>query len=232
MCVYSGDCCCDREDECSHDKHQVPGTVSVCRHSGSCTDRCGGGSDSDCWCDSLCMQRGDCCCDVEDTCHYQSPAGTVGSCTSDCGTDSTGPVKDKCCVFPFTYKGKRHNTCVEVDGSKAWCSTEVDDAGQYIHNKWGFCDQFCVFQTPAPYLDNQGKLWFKYFYFLDGSLGTTTKSLFEMATSFDVFTPGFNVSEVPTTVAEVDTEPEEITTVSTTNATSAEIVEEYQGNEI
>ena len=40
----------------------------VCLSSGSCSGRCGGGSDDDCWCDQECVPRGDCCCDIENIC--------------------------------------------------------------------------------------------------------------------------------------------------------------------
>ena len=148
--MYSGDCCCDMEAVCTaHVLHQVAGHGAGCRHGGSCADRCGGVADSDCWCDQLCGERGDCCCDREEVCLVQAGAATEATpvgCGYDCGTDSSGPVKNSCSVFPFTYKGRRHNTCVEVDGDKAWCSTEVDDGGMFIPDMWGYCNQNCLHQ--------------------------------------------------------------------------------------
>ena len=77
------------------------------------------------------------------------------NCSSGCLTDSTGPVKNSCCVFPFIYKDKKHNTCVEVKGAKAWCSTSVDSNQEYLHNMWGYCNPTCTFQAPSPYLERR-----------------------------------------------------------------------------
>ena len=76
---------------------------------------------------------------------------------SPCHTDG-GPKKEKPCVFPFTFEGKKYNTCTVVSKPvlekysdtlvKPWCSTGVDANGNYITGEWGFCDwDSCLFQT-------------------------------------------------------------------------------------
>jgi len=48
-------------------------------------------------------------------------------------------------VFPFTYEGNTYTQCTEVnsDNGKAWCATEVDDAGKVILGKWDDCRADC-----------------------------------------------------------------------------------------
>jgi len=58
---------------------------------------------------------------------------------------STIPTEKKIsrrCVFPFTYKGKKYNSCTadHSSNSKPWCATEVRSDGQVISGKWGDCD--------------------------------------------------------------------------------------------
>ena len=43
-------------------------------------------------------------------------------------------TKGKCCVFPFTYKGKTYKTCTKVGHSRPWCSLDAKYKG-----KWGNC---------------------------------------------------------------------------------------------
>ena len=94
-CVENGDCCCDYEPKCDTtspffgsptaplEEVTEEGfslgnvtdtdttTEQTCVSSGSCTGRCGGGSDADCWCDQDCVLTGDCCCDRELVCTSQ-----------------------------------------------------------------------------------------------------------------------------------------------------------------
>ena len=53
----------------------VPVTYG-CQPTGTCESRCGSGSDQDCWCDDLCVTRGDCCCDIQNFCHLESVSRT------------------------------------------------------------------------------------------------------------------------------------------------------------
>lgn len=55
-------------------------------------------------------------------------------------------------MFPFQYKGKIYNTCVnEASGSKTWCSTEVNEANIHIQGSWGVCDpRLCPKQISKP----------------------------------------------------------------------------------
>ena len=86
LCDARADCCCDREAFCDLTSlgwisvnrkvvapPSLPGPVtspSQCIAGGSCSGRCGGRSQSGsvCWCDQICAQRGDCCCDKEQQC--------------------------------------------------------------------------------------------------------------------------------------------------------------------
>merc|ERR1712107_17812 len=61
-----------------------------------------------------------------------------------------GPVKQEGCVFPFIYNSTSHPTCIETHDDLSWCATAVDDEGKYIHGKWGFCSDHCIFPTPTP----------------------------------------------------------------------------------
>jgi len=46
------------------------------------------------------------------------------------------------CVFPFTYKGKKYNSCTadHSTNDQPWCATQVRGDGQVISGKWGDCD--------------------------------------------------------------------------------------------
>ena len=117
-----------------------------CSSSGSCEGRCGGGSDKDCWCDDNCAETGDCCCDMDTVCYTPTPRDP--DCW--CHTNDLGPVKNKCCKFPFIYTGRTHHTCVEVEGGDSWCATSLDQDMEYVHGLWGYCSQQCFFDTPTP----------------------------------------------------------------------------------
>merc|ERR1719317_1014430 len=72
-CIHydSADCCCDLDAVCGveHEHVDMPArNTTLCSNSGSCSGRCGDGSDDDCWCDDLCEETGDCCCDEKEMC--------------------------------------------------------------------------------------------------------------------------------------------------------------------
>ena len=78
MHYHTADCCCDLDQVCGveHVHVQLPlRNTTVCSNSGSCSGRCGDGSDDDCWCDDLCEETGDCCCDKE-MCPREPAMGT------------------------------------------------------------------------------------------------------------------------------------------------------------
>ena len=54
-----------------------------------------------------------------------------------------GTKQGVACKFPFEYKGKRYDGCTKADHNKLWCSTQVDQAGQFIQDFWGNCDETC-----------------------------------------------------------------------------------------
>lgn len=46
------------------------------------------------------------------------------------------------CIFPFTYKGQEYNRCTTDDayGKRSWCSTKVNEKGEYIAGEWDTCE--------------------------------------------------------------------------------------------
>merc|ERR1719342_1375944 len=225
-----------------------------CLNVGSCARRCGGGSVHDCWCDDICVLKGDCCCDREDICikekkipvpvpfvsddttpapdttvvtteadtttvaetttdvpdttlgesnsiifkdapvaqatpppileehdEEQEPTTTATTESNDpvssksdeedssedteveedstpsstdqdrvCETNDEGPVKNKTCIFPFTFGGQIHHSCVEIGECKSWCATSIDSEGNCLPDQWGYCGQDCVSTLPHP----------------------------------------------------------------------------------
>jgi len=60
-------------------------------------------------------------------------------------TSSSNP-----CVFPFTYQGKKYNTCTS-DVGKTWCATETTTGGLYVPGKWAVCSEGCEgYIAPTP----------------------------------------------------------------------------------
>lgn len=57
--------------------------------------------------------------------------------------DADSPIKNAPCVFPFKYDGKMHTSCTIDDDNKLWCSTKVQENGQYLKNQWGYCGNGC-----------------------------------------------------------------------------------------
>ena len=53
---------------------------------------------------------------------------------------TTGPDQNKPCVFPFTFSGVTYTECTKANFDHLWCSTKVDDNGNFIQNHWGNCD--------------------------------------------------------------------------------------------
>ena len=52
------------------------------------------------------------------------------------------------CVFPFIYANQTYTGCTDVDnGETRWCSTEVDEAGQYVTGMYGECSTNCPSDT-------------------------------------------------------------------------------------
>ena len=57
--------------------------------------------------------------------------------SSNCKTEHGPP-----CVFPFTYRGKKYDSCSAKYGQKTWCSTKTYN-GNYIRGHWGYCNKDC-----------------------------------------------------------------------------------------
>ena len=74
----------------------------------------------------------------------------------DCVTVGGGSGnKDKRCIFPFRYNGKKYNHCISKAGNeKPWCSTKVTKGHHHVGNggNWGYCSPSC------PFSPNRGKL--------------------------------------------------------------------------
>ena len=57
----------------------------------------------------------------------------------------SGPTPNQECKFPFSFEGKKYDTCMEkkMYGRKRkrpLCPTELDKSGSFMRGKWGFCD--------------------------------------------------------------------------------------------
>ena len=88
--------------------------------------------------------------------------GSWGYCSDDCFECRTtnqydSREKNVPCHFPFILFGKVYEKCTtakDPDG-KFWCSTEVDESGQHVRKKWGYCSNKCdlsEIQTNTRYL--------------------------------------------------------------------------------
>ena len=51
----------------------------------------------------------------------------------------SGAIKGKKCIFPFRYNGVLHHQCTKDDHDKLWCSTQIDENGDYVDGQWGNC---------------------------------------------------------------------------------------------
>ena len=58
----------------------------------------------------------------------------VASCTT---LTTEGNSKGRPCLFPFTYKGRVHYSCLPTDDNKSWCSTTENFD---VHGLWGICN--------------------------------------------------------------------------------------------
>lgn len=45
----------------------------------------------------------------------------------------TDGVEDRCCFFPFEYKGQSYSSCTNVNHDKPWCNLDADG------NEWANC---------------------------------------------------------------------------------------------
>ena len=135
-CVLRGDCCCDVSEVC-----QETTTLAAI------TDTKTAKTDTE---STIAHVTTEAVTDVD-----EDDITTTETFTRDpdcnCHTNDHGPVKNGCCVFPYTYSGQVHTTCVEVERGVAWCATQVDTSGHYIPGQWGYCADDCYFATPTPY---------------------------------------------------------------------------------
>ena len=118
-------------------------------------------------CLPLCRQDPDCqsgqyCHDdhhvCHDFCHINNSCSSGYVChntrctlASKCLTIS-GEDRNKTCIFPFAYHGIKFSTCTKMEnGDVDWCSTQVDDRGNYIPGKWGNCGSNCPIELEVVY---------------------------------------------------------------------------------
>ena len=53
----------------------------------------------------------------------------------------SGPTPNQECKFPFSFEGKKYDTCITGRKRKRpWCPTELDKSGLFMRGKWGLCD--------------------------------------------------------------------------------------------
>jgi len=203
----TGDCCCDKKEICAtepvQDAEVNVNMSSTKQDSVSSTDHYNESSTEEL--------------------HVSRTEKTITSadCISGCRTDSSGPKHDRCCVFPFIYEGETHNTCIEVDGNKSWCSTSVDQYGVFVESEWGYCGENCVFDTPLVIKDNQVTS--------STEAGKTSKAapaVTEEISEVDMTSPTrTTTTSSPTTSTTTTSSPtttvEEIQAVSSTSTTTA-----------
>ena len=48
-------------------------------------------------------------------------------------------IRKTACIFPFTYKGEVHNSCIQKEDT-FWCATDVNEQNEVIDGFWGKCD--------------------------------------------------------------------------------------------
>ena len=64
------------------------------------------------------------------------------------------------CVFPFSYEGVTYEHCTSVgNNGTAWCSTEVDENGEYVSGKWGSCGSGCVEGNDIILTEKGSRIW-------------------------------------------------------------------------
>merc|ERR1711874_190841 len=81
-------------------------------------------------------QWGDC--QISSSTSCTAPSLSLTSCTTD-----SGPQSGQSCVFPFRYNGVVYSTCTTEGQAQAWCSTSVDNAGDFQAGQYGFCPSSC-----------------------------------------------------------------------------------------
>ena len=107
-----------------------PIEISLCRDAGSCQGRCGGGSDVDCWCDDLCHQYGDCCCDLDSSC--QSGQDFLSS-----------PLEETC-----SEAGSCAGRCDDGSDGDCWCDHHCQYHGDCCCDRLTFCPQNITTSPP------------------------------------------------------------------------------------
>lgn len=68
-----------------------------------------------------------------------------GDCIPECTTVSGKRPNEKC-IFPFRFRGKNYNRCIDPPKGKngtRWCSVKVYDNGKHIKGHHGFCGNNC-----------------------------------------------------------------------------------------
>ena len=137
-------------------------TMATCRTSGSCSGRCGGGSEDDCWCNEVCAESNACCCDKDDFCDL-TPLGLVnknstGQFSSGMGSTTHGSISS---VADCTA-GTCHGACGGLAESGCWCDQICEDSGDCCCDRntvcypssQGWVDRI-ITSTQSPTVDNQ-----------------------------------------------------------------------------
>ena len=69
----------------------------------------------------------------------------IETCKTTIVEESYGTSIGDQCIFPFTYKGIKYDSCVKTDDSECeWCPTKLDASGVYKSpGDWGCCNDAC-----------------------------------------------------------------------------------------
>ena len=58
------------------------------------------------------------------------------------------------------YEGETYEQCTSVGNNGTdWCSTEIDENGEYVSGKWGNCGSGCFKDNDALSLGNKEDFW-------------------------------------------------------------------------
>lgn len=81
--------------------------------------------------------------------HEEASSSEATSCVTVDGEDV-----GRACQFPFIYEDTEYDGCIYWDMDYFWCSTENDENGVTLANKWGFCSNACPKHAHAQTQDS------------------------------------------------------------------------------
>ncbi len=150
LCVSAGDCCPDYNQECgSATTTTVPlgtTTTTIPGTPDSCAGKCGGNTGT-CWCDSACVNYGDCCPDKEEKCGGGGVTTTTIGVTTTTVPGITTTISSQLCSYIGQSCTDNYGTSCP-DGTPTQCHKEgtCDCEGGGACCGWGdgsYCEPSC-----------------------------------------------------------------------------------------